>query len=706
MKTWTSIALIITGLNLTCAYAAHTAGHSDTASATAETSAQVVEYPAAFFLRYQPNTALDMVKQLPGFQLDDGDSSRGFTAAVGNILINGRRPSVKQDTPSAILGRIPAGNVIRIDLVRGQMSGVDLQGQSVIANIIMREESPAAVRWEGYVWKNFYTGIFMPGGSISLSDKWNGIDYNAGLEGNRHAHITKGTRNTEDGTGNLTENRSDKTVNRHFTASGNLNATGWVGQTLVQGNTEVGYNKVHDITRSNRIPLAAGSTPRNELFDETRLSHDFELGLNAERSLLQDLTGRSILLFTYTDFDNQKAQTVVNFTGQQTLFRQSDIGTVTTEAIGRLEFDWGRIADHAIQFNMEAAFNELDNSLDQTVNTGTGPVPEDVPGANTRVEEVRGDFLLEDTWSLDVFELNYGLGSEVSKISQSGDSILERDFVFLKPQAMLSYSPAQGRQTRLRLAREISQLNFNDFVSAAVFQDEDLALGNPNLSPDKTWVLELSHERRFGEISVIKLTAFHHWITDVVDLLPLTSTSEAPGNIGDGKRWGLKLENTIPLDWLGLDNARLNIRGRWQESTVVDPITGIDRILSSERGLMGPIVYKDENIKYSALIDFRQDFQQAKVAWGWETRFRSERALYKVNELDLYDEGTEINLFTETTRWLGLKLRLTLKDLLNMNRNRARTIYIGERDSSAVSEVIHFNNKRGRQLDLIVSGSF
>jgi len=704
MTIWIRYAVLVAGLVTTCAHAQNAASPEETVTSNTDTTARTVEYPAAFFARYQPNTALDMVKQLPGFQLDDGDSLRGFTAAAGNILINNRRPSVKQDAPSAVLGRIPANNVIRIDLVRGQMDGVDLQGQSVMANIIMREESPASVRWEAYIWKNFYTSEFMPGGSISLSDRWQGIDFNAGVEGNHHAHMTKGTRNTEDGDGVRIEDRNDKTVNEHNTISFNLNATGWMGETLLQANTKLGFDDINEVTASNRRPVA--STPRNEVFDEGRRSNDIEIGINAERSLLQDLTGRSIFIFTRKDLDTSSDQTVVNSVGQQTLFRTSETGTVTTEVIGRLEFDWQAITDHAIQFNLEGAYNELDNSLIQTADTGTGPVAEDVPGANTIVDEVRWDLLLKDTWSLGVFEFDYGLGAEVSTISQTGDSELERDFFFLKPQSMLTYSPVQGRQTRLRLAREVSQLDFNDFVSAAEFQDEDLALGNPNLSPDKTWVLELSHERRFGDISVIKLTAFHHWINDVVDLLPLSATFEAPGNIGDGRRWGLKLENTIPLDWLRLENARLNIRGRWQDSTVVDPVTGNNRLLSGISGLVGAIPYLDEDVRYTALIDFRQDFEAARVAWGWETRFRDERVLYKVNELDVYDEGTEFSVFTETTRWFGVKMRLTLKDIFNMTRDRVRTIYVGERDNSAISRRELIDNKRGRQLDLILSGSF
>jgi hypothetical protein len=40
---------------------------------------QIVEYRSEFFSRYRPNTALDMVRQLPGFQL-----------TVGSVIENNR----------------------------------------------------------------------------------------------------------------------------------------------------------------------------------------------------------------------------------------------------------------------------------------------------------------------------------------------------------------------------------------------------------------------------------------------------------------------------------------------------------------------------------------------------------------------------------------------------------------------------------------
>jgi hypothetical protein len=670
-------------------------------------SAQIVEYPMSFFSRYQPNTALDMVNQVPGFQLDNGANTRGFSTAAGNILINDNRPNVKQDSPSSILGRIPASSVIRIDLIRGQTSGVDLQGQPVVANIILREETEAAVRWEGFVWKSSESDIYMPGGSISLSDRWSNGNYNAGVDGNRHAHATKGSRNSFDGDGNLTEERAEDIINTHFLIGANLNASTTIGETLLQFSTEVGYDKIDETLTADRVPQAIGSTPLREQVVDARESNDFELGLTAERFISDDLLSKGILIYNQRNFDELSTQQLVESdTNTQTLFRVADIGTDRREAIARSEFDWTGIQNHTIQLNIEGAYNELDGSLVQTVDDGTGPVLEDVPGSNTKVKEFRGDFVLADTWEFGQVEFNYGIGAEVSNLKQTGDAELKRDFFFVKPHAVMIYSPERSNQTRVRVAREVSQLDFNDFVSASVFQDNDRALGNPNLRPETTWVTDVTHERRFGDISVIKLRAYHNWISDVEDLLPLSTTDEAPGNIGNGRRWGLELESTIPMDWLGLKTSRLDVKGRWQDSSVTDPVTGDKRVLSSQGRISSRIPYNDIDVKYITVINFRQDFEPQRVAWGWEIIERAKRPLFKVNELDVFNEGIIMAPFIETTRWMGVKMKFAISDLLDETKSRVRTIYEGERGNSLIRRNEITNVTRGRQFEFIVSGSF
>jgi hypothetical protein len=457
----------------------------------------------------------------------------------------------------------------------------------------------------------------------------------------------------------------------------------------------------------NIVPQLSGSGPRQDFVGEELKLHQIELSTDAERKLGDDLLGKGILLFIHQDENIISSLRRVNSAGTQTLFRLADTDSISTEAITRMELGWTGIADHALQVNLEGAFNSLKGSLVQTEDTGAGAVEVNVPGANTRVEEIRGDFLLKDTWSISPFELDFGIGAEKSQISQSGDAEQERNFFFLKPHAVLTHSAGTGNQTRLRLAREVSQLNFDDFVSITVFEDDDLALGNPNLRPDTTWVAELSHERRFGRESVVNLTVFYNRITDVVDLLPLTATFEAPGNIGDGRRWGIRMQSTLPLGWLGLTGAKLNINARWQDSSVTDPVTGEKRILSTRTpaGAPLPLSFNNDN-KYAIVINFRQDFQAARMAWGWEARNRAARPLYKVNELDVSDEGTEFNAFIETTRWFGLKMRVNAENIFDLNERRERTVYTGERSLSPVDFHEVRDRTIGVRINFLLSGSF
>jgi hypothetical protein len=82
-----------------------------------------------------------MVSRVPGFSVQDGDGSRGFEGAVGNILINGSRPASKNDTGSSVLSRTLVPQVERIELIRGGAPGIDMQGYSVVVNVITRTQA-------------------------------------------------------------------------------------------------------------------------------------------------------------------------------------------------------------------------------------------------------------------------------------------------------------------------------------------------------------------------------------------------------------------------------------------------------------------------------------------------------------------------------------------------------------------------------------
>ncbi len=688
------------------ARAADTADQIPESPASTIDSNNVVNYPNSWFDQFQPQTALDMVRQVPGFRLENNAGTRGYSNALGNLLINDRRPAAKQDQPLDILARIPAALVDRIELIRGPVREIDMQGQSSLINIILHGDVPASVHWDTYIRKTFEHGGLTPKASISLSHNWKGIDYNTGVGYRRSRVGNIGTEDIYNGASELIEVRNVQRENRNNFLDGNLNAARWFGQTFVRLNTSIDLVEHLWHQTTQREPLTSGVLSRIQTIDKDSKQPVFETGIDFERALSANLTAKLIFLLAREYNDTIESQRVVDSSGRQILYRVADTYNVNTEAISRAEFDWAVLADHTIQLNGEWAYNLLDGKFNQQDDTGTGPVYIDVPGANSRVEESRGDFMLKDIWSLGLFELDYGLGAETSTLTQSGDVDQEREFFFIKPQAILSYTPETGRQTRLRIAREVSQLNLVDFISATIFEDDDLALGNPDIRPPSTWMTELGHEHHFNKDSVVKVTLFHHWITDVLDLLPLSASFEAPGNIGDGRRWGVEIESTLPLQWTGLDGARLKLKARLQDSTVVDPVTGENRMLSSIGSTHSTTDFFVVENHYVYNIDFRQDFRKSRIAWGGIFQDRADEYRYKVNELETSDDTAELNTFIETTRWFDIKMRIDLENILDFNELRERTVYTGERGLSAVRTRELRDQKGGPRVFFTFSGGF
>ncbi|MDX1500457.1 MAG: hypothetical protein R3176_11195 [Woeseiaceae bacterium] len=665
----------------------------------------LVRYPARFFERFRPVTALDMVNQVPGFRLEeDTGDVRGFASSGGNVLIDDRRPSTKRDSLTDILSRIPAATVLRIELIRGQVRNIDLRGQSEVVNLVLREGIPAIVQWRLAGRKTFGFGPVSPDGSISVADTLKGVDVSAGLNARQAAIGRQGIETILAAAGEPVESRFEERNNRNKFYSASLNASAWAGETFWQVNTNLRYEDRRSVTDSERTDDSTGART-DVFFEDIEDTPSFETGLDLERQLSADWRAKGILLSGGANADFTSAQIETEADGARTLERVATGELDSREIIARLEFDFTRFANHQLQFNLERAVNVLDSNLTQTDDTGDGPVVIDIPGADSRVEEVRWDFLAEDTWLLGRYELNFGIGAEASTIRQTGDAVLERDFFFLKPQFVLTYSAANADLTRVRLAREVAQLDLEDFVSATEFLDDDIALGNPNIEPDSTWKLELTQEKRLGTSGVVKLTAFHHWISDVLDLLPLSESFEAPGNIGDGRRWGLLFESTLPLDRIGLANAKLDAKIRWQDSSVADPVTGEDRVLSVGNISGGPVVFDIEN-EYAVILDFRQDFRAARAAWGFSLWERGRQLQFKVNELEVYDEGAEFRVFVETTRWRGIRVRLDAENLLDFADERRRLIYAGLRGTTPVETRQFRDRSRGRRLELSFSGSF
>jgi TonB-dependent Receptor Plug Domain len=131
--------------NLAAALALSTSAPALAEPLAVDSSTAVNVFPASYFAEARPNTAMDMIMRLPGFAFDQGPQVRGFAGSAGNVIVDGERPTSTQDTLESILRRIPASQVERIELIHGGAAGVDMQGRTVLANIVRRKDAGAQV---------------------------------------------------------------------------------------------------------------------------------------------------------------------------------------------------------------------------------------------------------------------------------------------------------------------------------------------------------------------------------------------------------------------------------------------------------------------------------------------------------------------------------------------------------------------------------
>ncbi|MEN1729173.1 MAG: TonB-dependent receptor plug domain-containing protein [Pseudomonadota bacterium] len=325
-------------------------------------------YEAQFFDPYAPVTALDMVNNLPGFNLDNGDSgSRGFGGAAGNILINGERVSAKSESPSDLLSRIPAADVERIIVIRGQVGGTDLRGQSVIADVI-RRDGGATGAWSVTASTPHPDPAFMPSGSVSYSDQVGGLAYTLGAGAYRSRFILDAEEQVLDGTGAETEFRDEvfQETDEGFDVTANL--TYQAGETRFGFNAQYEYEDEEGGEESLRQPvndMAFLQVQRNE--NEERA---LELGFDAERRLSTDLNGKLIALYRRDTevTDRNLARGEPEETGTITTETRDD--QTETEQILRLEFDYGGFEDQLIEAAIEGPTDHRPAPRDRCPSSG------------------------------------------------------------------------------------------------------------------------------------------------------------------------------------------------------------------------------------------------------------------------------------------------------------------------------------------------
>ena len=659
----------------------------DAQTAVTTTGATLRSFDPAYFERFAPRTALDMVRQIPGFSISEGEDRRGLGQAGSNVLINGERFSGKSNDVVSELGRIGASNVIRIELIDGATLNLPgLTGQ--VVNIVSKVDSlTGQFRWSPRVRFRRTDPQYLDG-EVSVSGKAGDIAYTLSLSNDSFRNGTAGTERVLDANGVVTDRRYEELYingDQPRLAAG-IKYTGNSGQI---GNLNLSLGRPYTTITEE----SDGEVVRDRDYLETEKEYNYEVG----GDYLFPLWGGNLKLIGLRRFEHSPFFTRIFLDFEDGRPREGNsLATVIdeTETIARAEYGW-KAGKADWQFSLEGAINKLDTTADLALLDTTGsfqPVP--LPGSDATVEEKRAELGLSYGRPLSPsLTLQTSLGGEYSQIVQSGAGGLTRSFIRPKGFVSLAWKPTKRLDLSLRVQRDVGQLNFFDFVASADLGAENQNSGNPDLVPQQSWNVDFQATQNLGTLGSINAKAFVNFVEDIVDQVPIGLTGEAPGNIASATIWGVSFDSTFKLDVIGWTGVRFDIDYTYRKSSLPDPLIGIRRRIS------GDLIHE-----FSA--EFRYDIPGGDWAVGANYSDFSQADEVRLSQLAQFPfEGGDLGFYVENKDVGGLTVRAGLSNLIGTNEAFRRTFYV-DRRNGPVAFVEDRERFFGPVVSLDVNGSF
>ncbi len=549
----------------------------------------VLVYDEEYFQRFEPLTAGDALKRVPGVTFlsdvleSDGARLRGLDPGYTQILINGERVPGGQSDRSFFLDRIPAELIEQVEIVRS--SSARRTGDAVAGSLNIKLRDGFALDG-GYLRAGglfFDDGEFKPSGGFYYGGALAGgrVLVGANVQGRYNPKEKSSLRYGDSPENNPNfasddfDNREDQTDVRNgtdyaFNASWGIESEttefellgNFVRTERTETERSFEYNDPTAINGPVRATPAGNLLTDNaNVSDITQESFAIIGKLDHEWSI-----GETQLRVGYSRFDEQRDEfeyevdfdrSAPRFTGDLTdqaikdtelfvnLEHEFELNDNLEFAIGGFVQNKDRDTDLQTvrsRFNLTAANRQ---GYDQFTRNPGEFAPATFPPlepTTTRIEEDRRDLyaLVEGEYDNLTFEVGIrweNTDVTITDLVAAGAPAISSDYDEFLPSASMKIEVGDGRIT-LSGARTLRRPNFNFLTPGtleAEFGDNDF-LGNPLLLPETAWGGDIGYEHKIGRTGVVGINVFYRDVSNLTELSTLLDASGAPveGSEGPG----------------------------------------------------------------------------------------------------------------------------------------------------------------------------
>ena len=671
----------------------------DTGDASLVTDASTEQrhiYKPSDFVQFIPRTALDMVQQLPGFTIEGGNGfnqARGLGQASGNVLLNGARIVTKSGSIADELGRIPASNVVQIELVEGSTLNIPgLSGR--VANVVTKSSDGLQGQFE---WRPQLPAEYADGrwaeGIVSVSGTLGRLGFTVAVEGRPNRNGNGGLNYVIYGDGRVEERYSE--TNSHGDDKRLSTALKYRTPGGLVANFNASYLRRRFHSFDDEIVVGPlGAPPLTDEFDQRNRGHDLEFGGDIDFALGPGRL-KLIGLDSYQSITMQTQSVIDPATGAPATGSQFQQTSDRGERIGRGEYSW-KMWGSDWQWSFEGAFNRLDQQSDLFLLASNGAFVQVPFAAGTGgVREDRYESMLSFSRPLaHNLSLQLIVGGEYSNIRQTGSDPNSRTFVRPKGTLTLAWAPAENVDVTFRIDRRVGQLNFSDFLAAVNLNSNNQSGANNELRPDQSWGGEIEVTRDFGAWGSANFRVFGRRFEDYITYIQRPGGGEVRGNVDWARVMGAELTGTLKLDPVGLAGAKFDLSASVRDSIYPDPV--------EQRHL--PVQMAQP---YNVEVDFRYDLPDSNWAFGAGYRNSGFNNYYRVAEYGVdYAIDENVTVFIEHKDLFGLTVQARLSNILEREAVLQRSVFRGPRSAG----ILLFSEDRRREIGKVVNftvkGSF
>lgn len=286
-------------------------------------------------------------------------------------------------------------------------------------------------------------------------------------------------------------------------------------------------------------------------------------------------------------------------------------------------------------------------------------VPDEFVRANFNVKEtVYAGYAMVNQKLSDKFSVLAGIRVESTKTEATGNEIQdeedvigtiteEKDYVNILPGVHLKYNVADNTVLRFAWTNTLARPNYIDVVPSidVINDDEEIVLGNPQLSATKSMNFDVMAEHYFKNVGIISGGVFHKNVEDFIYTFQFTDPGTGfdafqPQNGDDATITGAEVSFQRQLDFLPGFFKNFNIMANYTYLTSDangirngdgEERTDVDLPGTAPNMFNGSVAYNGKKLNVRVSANFSDAYVDEVGGNRWEDRYYDEQFLLDFN---------------------------------------------------------------------------